>query len=259
MSNLDLVKHEAIRLLAPMKSRLEKQGYRLVYACVVGSHAYGTDTPESDVDVRGVVTRCPKDILIGNNDESFTDPESDVTLYTFDKFVRMLASGNPNIVDMVGVGPECIIHRTDVSDLVFDNIDLFMSKRIATAYRGFARSSLKRILGLHRYMVDDKKVHKAMMHHIRTLDAGAHMLMTGKPCACATDVKTLRALRDGSGLDKYGALTDEFIELSHGAEQAVSAALDRTSLPDTADTAGIENLLAKVNADVLGVAPHTYF
>lgn len=253
VSNLTTIKKAALQMLHPLRTRLEAQGYQLVYACIVGSHAYGTATPDSDIDVRGVVTRSPKDILIGKDAESFTDPDNDVTLYTFDKFVKMLASGNPNIVDMVGVKPEFILCQTDVSHMVFDNIHLFMSKRIGTAYRGFAQSSLHRILKLQRYMVDDKKVHKAMMHHIRTLSAGAMMLATGEPCACATNVDVLRALRAGCGLDEYGALTDAFINMSHGAYEALDAALQSTSLPEIADTAGIEDLLARVNATVLGV------
>lgn len=253
MSNRSAVMADAQRLLDPLDTKLKAQGYHLVYACVVGSHAYGTDTPDSDIDVRGVVTRCPKDILIGKDDESFQDHEHDVTIYTFDKFVRMLANGNPNIMDMMGVSPECILYQTDVSWKVYDNIHLFMSQSIASAYRGFGRSSLNQVLRLERYMDDNKKICKAMMHHIRTLNAGAQMLLTGKPCACATDVETLRFLRDGGGLDKYGAMTDRFLELSECAEEALSAALLVTSLPERADTEGIENLLAEVNADVLEI------
>lgn len=93
MSDKSTVMAEAQRLLKPLATKLKAQGYQLVYACVVGSHAYGTDTPESDIDVRGVVTRCPKDILIGKDDESFRDHEHDVTIYTFDKFVRCWRTG----------------------------------------------------------------------------------------------------------------------------------------------------------------------
>ena len=158
VSDRPTVMTEAQRLLKPLATKLKAQGYQLVYACVVGSHAYGTDTPDSDIDVRGVVTRCPKDILIGKDDESFCDYEHDVTIYTFDKFVRMLANGNPNIMDMMGVPPECILYQTDVSWKVFDNMHLFMSQRIASAYRGFGRSSLDRVLRLKRNLNDNKKI-----------------------------------------------------------------------------------------------------
>ena len=36
---------------------------------VGGSHSYGTNTPESDLDIRGVSVRCKRDILVGNHFE----------------------------------------------------------------------------------------------------------------------------------------------------------------------------------------------
>ena len=94
-----------------------------IVLAVGGSRAYGMDTPESDVDVKGVAV-APKECYLGflNNFEQadkashmmkFYDcllPEEqqkadegelEGTIYDVQKFFKLAAANNPNILDLL--------------------------------------------------------------------------------------------------------------------------------------------------------------
>ena len=63
-----------------------------------GSHAYGTETENSDVDVRGITLNSKSDILgLDKGFEQFTDSSTDTTIYSFNKMIKLLTGCNPNI------------------------------------------------------------------------------------------------------------------------------------------------------------------
>lgn len=69
----------------------------LLFECVTGSRAYGTDTPESDTDLRGVFV-APRQVLYGlGHGEQVSDSLNDETYYEMGRFVDLLIKNNPNI------------------------------------------------------------------------------------------------------------------------------------------------------------------
>lgn len=42
---------------------------KIIFKAIVGSQSYGTNTPESDVDIKGVYVQDPNDILSFNYKE----------------------------------------------------------------------------------------------------------------------------------------------------------------------------------------------
>ena len=52
-----------------------------------GSHAYGTNNENSDVDIRGIATRTKREILTGNDFEQVVNTATDTTVYSFDKII----------------------------------------------------------------------------------------------------------------------------------------------------------------------------
>lgn len=110
-----------------------------------GSHAYGTNVEGSDVDIRGVATQLPKDILTGNRFDQIIDEATDTTVYSLDKIVSLLSNCNPNTIEILGLEPWQYIYVSDVGQALIDNRDMFLSKRAVNAFGGYANSQLRRL------------------------------------------------------------------------------------------------------------------
>lgn len=78
-----------------------------------GSHLYGTNTPESDLDIKGVYIPCAKDILLQQTKpmisesrvkargEKNTSEDIDFELYSLQRFLELLAQGQTVALDML--------------------------------------------------------------------------------------------------------------------------------------------------------------
>lgn len=110
-----------------------------------GSHAYGTNNDNSDVDIRGVATRAKRSILTGSDFEQVVDVNTDTTVYSLDKIVKLLCSCNPNTIEMLGLKPEHYIYLTDAGKKLIENRHLFLSKRAIHSFGGYANAQLRRL------------------------------------------------------------------------------------------------------------------
>ncbi len=127
---------------------------------VSGSQSYGTATPTSDVDIRGVFIADEKYWLgISKCDEGFElkrgegSNESD-GFKELRVFLNLSADGNPNIIEQMFVRPEHILHITPLGQKLLDNRQIFLSKRCRHSYAGYAHQQLKRIQGHYRWLKD---------------------------------------------------------------------------------------------------------
>lgn len=110
-----------------------------------GSHAYGTETDDSDVDIRGIATNSKRYILTGRDFEQFVDIPTDTTIYSFDKMVKLLCSCNPNVIEILGLKPEHYLYLSDAGRQLLENKKMFLSQKAASAFGGYANSQLRRL------------------------------------------------------------------------------------------------------------------
>ena len=118
-----------------------------IYYCVHGSHAYGTNIATSDRDYRGIVVP-PKPILFGfrNKFEQFqTNEPDDVVIFALDKFCRLAADCNPNVIEQLFVEPEHILSITEGGQLLRSERHRFLSRKIIYSFKGYALGQLNRI------------------------------------------------------------------------------------------------------------------
>ena len=106
----------------------ENLGSNIILLGFGGSHAYGTNNENSDVDIRGVATRTTRSILTGSDFEQVVDVDTDTTVYSLDKIVKLLCSCNPNTIEMLGLKPEHYIYLSDAGKKLIENRHLFLSK-----------------------------------------------------------------------------------------------------------------------------------
>ncbi|MFR7559938.1 MAG: DNA polymerase beta superfamily protein [Lachnospira pectinoschiza] len=110
-----------------------------------GSRAYGTNLPESDIDIRGVAIRRKEDILLGNDFENFVDVNTDTTIYSFDKIIDLLTKCNPNTIELLGLDTDDYIYKNEFGELLLKNKDIFLSNRCINTFSEYALQQLYRM------------------------------------------------------------------------------------------------------------------
>jgi len=81
-------------------------GDNIILLTLGGSHAYGTNNENSDLDVRGCALNSKMQILTNENFEQFVNEATDTTIYSFNKLISLLSNCNPNTIEMLGNKPE---------------------------------------------------------------------------------------------------------------------------------------------------------
>ena len=127
--------------------------HTVILRCIAGSRAYGTATPKSDTDIRGVFVlprRCYLSI-----DEPITqvaDERNDVIFYTLARFLELAATANPNIIELLFMPEDCVLQRTSLGERLIANRDLFLSKNAYETHIGYAHSQIKRARGRNKWV-----------------------------------------------------------------------------------------------------------
>ena len=120
-------------------------GKNVIIITLGGSHAYGTDNENSDLDIRGCALNSKMQILTNENFEQFVNEETDTTIYAFNKLVSLLSSVNPNTIEMLGNKPEHYFYVHPIGQELIDNAHLFLSKRALYSFGGYATAQLRRL------------------------------------------------------------------------------------------------------------------
>lgn len=124
--------------------------YRLLMECYTGSHLYGTNLPDSDIDIRGVCLPSIRDLIHPfQNFEQKEFPGEDKVHYSLKKFFQLAESCNPTIIELLFVPDEKKILTTDKWKIVEENREIFLSQVAKHSFVGYATQQLKRIK-LHR-------------------------------------------------------------------------------------------------------------
>jgi len=120
-------------------------GDNIVFLCLGGSYAYGTNIEGSDIDIRGVALNSREEILLGKDFEQVVDVTTDTTIYSARKMLKLLSQNNPNTIEMLGLNKDQIIYISSVWEMVLFNKDVFLSRKIINSFGGYANQQLRRL------------------------------------------------------------------------------------------------------------------
>lgn len=123
----------------------EHLGENIILLGLGGSYAYGTNIDSSDIDCRGVALNSKKEILLGNGFEQVENKETDTVIYSFMKIVSLLSNCNPNTIELLGLKPEHYLYISPIGKELLENKELFLSKKAANSFGGYANSQLRRL------------------------------------------------------------------------------------------------------------------
>lgn len=128
-----------------------------------GSHAYGTNIEGSDEDFKGVCIK-PKECYFGfmQRFEQFEHMGSksdgiDKVVYSLDKFASLAADCNPNIIEILHVDDNDVLHMDEFGEQLRSVRDKFLSKKAKFTFAGYAHAQLKRIKTHRSWLLDPPK------------------------------------------------------------------------------------------------------
>lgn len=143
----------------------EHLGDRIILLTIGGSHAYGLNNKDSDLDIRGVALHSKEELLGTSNFEQFLNQETDTVIYSISKFISLASQCNPNIIEILGCRDEDYLYISPLGQLLLDNKDLFISKKAAKSFSGYATSQLRRIqTATARDTLTDEQLEKFIMN-----------------------------------------------------------------------------------------------
>lgn len=145
-------------------------GEHIVLLGVGGSYAYGTNTEESDLDIRGIALNSKKEILTNKSFEQVLDNSTDTTIYSFNKIISLLSNCNPNTIELIGLKPGHYIYLSPIGQRLLDNADMFLSQKAAYSFEGYANSQARR---LDNKAVRDVEQEARELHILHSIQSAA--------------------------------------------------------------------------------------
>lgn len=203
---------------------------RTILVTLGGSRAYGINTEESDVDLKGVfigskfsylsiepkietvVDLKNEDKWVGHflkmiKDQSLHTKEVEGTSYELHKFCRLALQCNPNILDTLFCDESDVVYAHAYGSMIRRAREHFLSKTALNSFYGYAIAQLKLVdnyingssesLSRGRGKVTDKKVNKNAAHVVRLLQSFEELVTTGIYNVKRKNKEQLLAIRNG--------------------------------------------------------------
>jgi len=144
----------------------------LLMECIMGSHAYECNNPDSDYDIVGVVMDPHKCLypqaygfILGydNNVPKFKNKECkgegqklvitkgkhdkvyEAAWHSLTNFFDLVSNGSPNLTEVLFVKRNLVTYAHDIGWMIRDQRKLFLSKKMYQSFKGYAYSQFARI------------------------------------------------------------------------------------------------------------------
>jgi predicted nucleotidyltransferase len=122
----------------------------ILFECIGGSIAYGTNIESSDKDIRGVFIAELDDVLSNNHPKQINDEKNDIVFYELGRFIELLYTNNPNILELLSMPNDCVIQKNYLFNLLIDNSDIFITKKCKNSFGKYAESQIQKAKGLNK-------------------------------------------------------------------------------------------------------------
>ncbi len=159
---------EETELISNLKNGVHSRGGKLLNAYISGSHLYGWESKDSDIDIRGCyILRKenflgldkPKEVI-----EIKTEDNKDIVLFEIGKLISLALKGNCNILEELN-SPQ-FYKNADFINLKQLINNAFGKKGIYNSYRGLAEFNYK------RFILRGKNTIKKYLYVFRGIDGG---------------------------------------------------------------------------------------
>ena len=222
------------------------------FLCVVGSRLYGTETEGSDLDVRGFTFLPPEYLLGVKRFDLHQNVHSgdDLTIWSVEKFIRMLLAGSTVAFEMLSCPEEMIIRKSDLAAEIIRHRAKFVSKKVVKSMLAYAQSEWRKVLGettrdlgakRKQHIAETGYSYKNAYHALRILRSGSELGREGCMSFPVPIAGYLRAVKEGK-------VDFKDVESSYTGRLALLEKRLRMDKPrDKPDTEAINKLLCQLN------------
>jgi hypothetical protein len=209
-----------------------------VYACVMGSRAFGLATETSDTDRRGVyVAPTPLFWRFDKPPTHVTGPRDEQFSWELERFCVLALRANPNLLEVLH--SPLVEHMDPVGRELLDLRQAFLSRNADSTFRGYAAQQLSRLEADIRNHGEPRWKHA--MHLLRLLISCRDLMRTGR---LTIDVgehrEPLLAVKRGE------RTWDEVRTWMRTLHDEADAATAHTPLPAEPDRTRVEDFLIRV-------------
>lgn len=118
----------------------------------MGSQAYGTATPNSDIDIKGIYIQNIYDVASFKYQQQIM-PDKDTTFYEVKRFLELAGSANPTILELMWMPDRCIQIKDPLyTKYIESNRDIFLTKECCNSFMGYAYQQIYKAKGLNKKM-----------------------------------------------------------------------------------------------------------
>ncbi|MFC4235941.1 exonuclease domain-containing protein [Thalassospira xianhensis] len=204
----------------------------LIFKCRAGSHAYGMAQPSSDLDLRGVFAAPRSQVIapIPSLEHLTGEAGTDEVYYELSKFMNLVSTQSPNVLDLLWVSKEDIILDTEAWSILHRSRDQLLSKQIKYSYGGYANGEFRRMVSRARWHTSPLPVEPPKQtsfvtigHNINLPDqVGMDDLFNGcwKAVSCGQDLFLLYPAQSGNWFN-----TDHSIKVVNQKPEGEPAAI----------------------------------
>jgi uncharacterized protein len=239
------------------------------YETMMGSVAYGVSSDTSDTDIYGFCMP-PQELVFphlggeipgfGTQIQRFeqfqihhildksamggTGREYDLQIFSIVKYFQLLMENNPNMIDSIFTHPTCVLHSTQIGDLVRENRKIFLHKGSWHKFKGYAYAQLHKMdiknpqEGSKRSELIDKfGFDVKYAYHIVRLVGEVEQILTEHDIDLQRNHEQLKAIRRGEWtVEQIKAFFTE-------KEKALESVYHSSTLPYKPDEPKIKQLL----------------
>ena len=151
-----------------------KNNNLILLEVISGSHAYGLNIETSDIDKRGVFICELDDYLCGKYPEQINDENNDITFYELGRFLSLVGTNNPNILELLNIPDDCIIYKHPLFDLITERKNEFITKICRNSFGKYASSQISKAKGLNKKQnwEQDKVTRKDILDFVYVIENG---------------------------------------------------------------------------------------
>lgn len=129
------------------------RSHHVLFWATSGSHAHGLQSPQIDVDTRGIFAMSARDqAALAPPPELLSDARGDHVFYSLKRTLVLLAAANPNALELLYLPADCIRQTSPEMQVLVANRQLFVTSAIADTFVGYARTQLKRARGQNKWV-----------------------------------------------------------------------------------------------------------
>lgn len=132
-----------------------KEQQLIIYEAIVGSTAYGTNGPNSDIDKKGIFILPYYYHLAGIYIPQVADEKNDNVYYELLTFMKHIINSNPGSIELLNVLTKFVtIYNPEYMQPLFDYREKLVTKQLKQSFGNYAITQIKKARGNNKKIVN---------------------------------------------------------------------------------------------------------